>query len=496
MAPQKNEEESHLDEAEEGKEEEEALILFSNSRSGGGMGAKVLKKLGALLGEENVFDLGTNPHPERVLARESVVALARRPQGLRVIVCGGDGTMTWIMASVDEVKETHPDLKVLVSMMPLGTGNDLARSFGWGGKFVAGCTQPSWVRAVRRAEPATLDRWLVSVMPSAKDDTKVPEVFSVHEYDSKPVTGPTHSVISRGRHHSSAFTEASKANLESHDAEMRSSIFEADFLSVHEKKRATSSDSAGSFGDDGEEIVAHHAAPAESVLKAGATWRSYDGTFSNYFSLGVDAAGAFAFHAARRANPARFSSRLKNQLLYAWLGACATGGCCCCDTPPPRLAKVATLLYKPTADGDWLEAKLPKSARGIIVLNVQSYAGGRNLWGPPSCCRDCCARTKFQPPKPNDGLLEVVTCDSIFDLASKLVTTNGLGGRATRLLQATELRFKLTTNVYMQIDGEPWLQPQATVHIKAFGQATVLRKTKSPACSTCCVCGGSTSSPP
>ena len=75
----------------------------------------------------------------------------------------------------------------------------------------------------------------------------------------------------------------------------------------------------------------------ESVLQLGGTWRSYDGTFSNYFSVGVDAAGAHAFHSARRANPARFSSPLKNQALYAWLGACATGGLCGCKGPPPKL---------------------------------------------------------------------------------------------------------------------------------------------------------------
>ena len=47
---------------------------------------------------------------------------------LRILVCGGDGTVGWILSVLDELK-----LKVSVAVLPLGTGNDLARSFGWGG---------------------------------------------------------------------------------------------------------------------------------------------------------------------------------------------------------------------------------------------------------------------------------------------------------------------------------------------------------------------------
>jgi len=89
----------------------------------------VLDKLREELGKDRVFDLGENPHPERILAQPHLIEEAQT--GLIVIVCGGDGTMTWIMAAVDVVKsevDGAKDASFLIAPMPLGTGNDLARS--------------------------------------------------------------------------------------------------------------------------------------------------------------------------------------------------------------------------------------------------------------------------------------------------------------------------------------------------------------------------------
>lgn len=43
-------------------------------------------------------------------------------------------------------------------------------------------------------------------------------------------------------------------------------------------------------------------------------WESYDGVFCNYFSLGVDAVAASAFHEHREAHPELFKGRLSNQV--------------------------------------------------------------------------------------------------------------------------------------------------------------------------------------
>ena len=455
------------------------------------------------VGEDRVFDLGANPHPERILASDELVA-ASTGEGLRIVVCGGDGTMTWIMAAIDIVVERRgldESHRFFVAMMPLGTGNDLARTFGWGGKFRGACLKRSWVDACRAATPAQLDRWLVSVMPSAEGQKAsklldVPEVFSVHEFAThddpeRNDAKSRHSVLKEGRHHSLRMTQTSVANLVQHDAERRQpsqgggQVESVDSITT-DAFEATVEERA-SFEDRGEAtktLIAEHVRPSESVLQLGGTWRSYDGTFSNYFSVGVDAAGAHAFHSARRANPARFSSPLKNQALYAWLGACATGGLCGCKGPPPKLRGVSKLLARVDGENGWRDVPLPKACRGLIVLNLQSYAGGRDLWGPKSSCRDtklCCASPADVAnaeghPACDDGVLEVVTANDVFSMGATLVATNGLGGRAKRLVRAKELRITTTEAVFMQIDGEPWLQPPATVHLKRFGQSTVLKR--------------------
>ena len=127
------------------------LIVFVNSRSGGQQGEALLARLEGWLKKDQIFDLAKDK-PEDVLRRLATVADAR------VLVCGGDGTCGWIMTAMDRA-----GCKLPMATMPLGTGNDLARTLHWGHGLSKPMLQKAWLRRVGEARPVGLDRWSIRI---------------------------------------------------------------------------------------------------------------------------------------------------------------------------------------------------------------------------------------------------------------------------------------------------------------------------------------------
>ncbi|TDH09972.1 hypothetical protein EPR50_G00092970 [Perca flavescens] len=97
------------------------LLVFVNPKSGGNQGAKIIQSFMWYLNPRQVFDL-TKGGP-----REGLELYAKVPN-LRILACGGDGTVGWILSVLDELK-INPAPPV--GILPLGTGNDLARTLNW-----------------------------------------------------------------------------------------------------------------------------------------------------------------------------------------------------------------------------------------------------------------------------------------------------------------------------------------------------------------------------
>jgi len=130
------------------------LLVFVNSRSGPQQGHLLITQLRRLLNPIQVWDLGEDGDPTFVL--ESFSAF----KNLRILVCGGDGTVSWIIATLEKLNlnSKWPPIAIL----PLGTGNDLARIHGWGG----GYTNESLIGILEHVADSyisLLDRWEMTI---------------------------------------------------------------------------------------------------------------------------------------------------------------------------------------------------------------------------------------------------------------------------------------------------------------------------------------------
>ncbi|KAK9078869.1 hypothetical protein SSX86_002927 [Deinandra increscens subsp. villosa] len=157
------------------------LVVFVNSKSGGRHGSELKSRLQDFMGEEQVFDLqNVKPHEfvqYGLACMENFAALGdccakETRERLRIIVAGGDGTVGWVLGCLGELHEQGREPVPPTAIIPLGTGNDLSRSFGWGGSFSI-----KWKAAIKRildrainAPLGRLDSWnLVISMPAGAE---------------------------------------------------------------------------------------------------------------------------------------------------------------------------------------------------------------------------------------------------------------------------------------------------------------------------------------
>lgn len=367
------------------------LVCFINSRSGAQEGVLLRRQLEGVLNPLQIFDLlapGAPPGPARGLR----FVRAYAPADFGVLVCGGDGTCGWVLEELQRA-----GLAPRVTVVPLGTGNDLARALGWGGGFDpaaehVAATLLALVDPARvREQP--LDRWRVCTEPR----------FVGQRLEPPP----------------------------------------------------------------------------------------RDRLVNNYWSIGLDARIALDFHRARQSDPAAFTGRFTNKVQYVKFAALDLAA-------PNTLLPKRLELYV-----DGVPVPLPADTQGLVVLNLPSCYGGRNLWGDSLSAEE--RARGLAPIAMDDMALEIVALRNTVQLGE---INTGLA-LPQKIAQGQNIRIRLLnrdeqcsllnhepeasheeqqdndqngvviSSIACQFDGEPYLQPMdCSLVFSHVQQAKMIRRVK------------------
>eukprot|EP01105_Mastigella_eilhardi_P018765 TRINITY_DN4375_c0_g1_i2.p1 TRINITY_DN4375_c0_g1~~TRINITY_DN4375_c0_g1_i2.p1 ORF type:complete len:623 (-),score=87.62 TRINITY_DN4375_c0_g1_i2:112-1980(-) len=360
------------------------LIVFVNKKSGGQQGKPVLATFRRLLNPRQVFDLsrrGPNPGLDFV---------QHAPQ-FRVLVCGGDGTVGWVLEALRKRKMT-PE----VTTLPLGTGNDLARTLGWGGGY-GGESILTWLLNIDRAESVKVDRWGLFASPLPVEDSEPVDVYTAISTGILTDDSPRGSVKSSlvagyapGGPSTMAAAEApaaaaitSPAPAEPTDSAAATTPASATAASTEYAPEGTKQEARNAvmycepdetseeelpFQEEDEKSADEVDSALLSAVLAFGSGTKVVNVINNYFSIGIDAAIALDFHLKRESNPGAFKSRVGNKLWYVKFGANAF------------FEKLPGLKHCISVEVDGRLLDLP-DCKGVIFLNLPSCYGGKNLWG-------------------------------------------------------------------------------------------------------------------
>ncbi|XP_016099669.1 diacylglycerol kinase zeta isoform X2 [Sinocyclocheilus grahami] len=190
------------------------LLVFVNPKSGGNQGAKIIQSFLWCLNPRQVFDLSQGGPQEGL-------EMYRKVHNLRILACGGDGTVGWILSALDQL-QLNPSPAVAV--LPLGTGNDLARTLNWGG----GYTDEPLSKILSHVEDGNivqLDRWNLIVKPNPEAG---PEERDEQVTDKLPLD-IFNNYFSLGfdAHVTLEFHESREANPEKFNSRFRNKMFYA-----------------------------------------------------------------------------------------------------------------------------------------------------------------------------------------------------------------------------------------------------------------------------
>ncbi|XP_023524790.1 diacylglycerol kinase 1-like [Cucurbita pepo subsp. pepo] len=148
------------------------LLVLINKKSGARRGDSLKQRLNILLNPVQVFELSSEQGPA------SGLCLFRKVPHFKILVCGGDGTVGWVLDCIDKQNFVSPPP---VAILPAGTGNDLARVLNWGGGLGSVERQGGLCTVLHHVENAAvtvLDRWKVAIVDQHGKQLKAPQFMN------------------------------------------------------------------------------------------------------------------------------------------------------------------------------------------------------------------------------------------------------------------------------------------------------------------------------
>jgi Diacylglycerol kinase accessory domain/Diacylglycerol kinase catalytic domain len=367
------------------KSDPSPLVIFINKKSGGRTGSTLLEKLKPWFPLAQVCDLSK-------YSASDYLKLYSNCSDLRILICGGDGTVGWIM---DEALRAFPGHSFNFGVIPLGTGNDLCiqlkdipkdideysvseglddnnsvntnpeRSSNYvSSQYVIGSSkeqqvvmnlQPSMVIAdpsllnmwYKNPKIVQLDRWAIKVNRVHGRKRKLLKLLLIQN----KVKRRGNSIISGLSRIISRFWGfgAQKGN-----------------------KKNTSPEGTGAKNltdvDSNMKNEAENSGQLKKSLKKKKK-EAMNYTMNNYLGVGVDGAVTLGFHSLRQRVPALFFSRWVNKLWYGMIGV---------RTLLLGWSRDLSQCCQLICDGEVV--KIPEGTQSIIILNINSYAGGMKMW--------------------------------------------------------------------------------------------------------------------
>lgn len=170
-----------------------------------------------------------------------------------------------------------------------------------------------------------------------------------------------------------------------------------------------------------------------------------------FFSVGFDASIAMQFHQLRERTPCCADSVTKIVAGHAALGLAEA-------LASRKYLRPGVIALR--VDGR--EVPVPAGARTLQFFNIHSSATGIDFFG----CGEKSVPGELQhyePPNIGDGLIEVVATMSAWHLGAIRLGF----GHSHRVAQGASVEMVIRDAIPVQVDGEPWLQPPAVIHVSA-----------------------------